>query len=280
MIVSIRKSILHMVHYSKSSHVGTCLSIVEILYTLYGKIMNVDPCEPGKPDRDKFILSKGHGGAALYATLAEFGFFPKSGLDRYYIDGGLLPGHLDRTAVPGIEVSSGSLGHGLSLGLGMAIANRIDNRPGHIYVLLGDGECNEGSVWEAVMLASTLGLTNMTAIVDYNKIQSFGRTNEIINQSNMAERWRAFGWEAHEVDGHNVEQLEEVFRLSQTGPKAVIAHTVKGKGVSFMEDRLEWHYKSPNDQQYETALRELGEPEKLEEPEKMEETEKLEEPEK
>lgn len=259
MITSIRKSILHMVHYSKSSHVGTCLSTVEILYTLYTKIMNVDPRNPNQPDRDRFILSKGHGGAALYATLAECGFFPKSDLNRYYIDGGLLPGHLDRTAAPGVEVSAGSLGHGLSLGLGMAAANKMDHRPGHIYVLLGDGECNEGSVWEAVMLASTLGLDNLTAIIDYNKWQSFGRTNAVINQANMAERWKAFGWEVHETDGHNTDELERVFRLPQRGPKAVIAHTIKGKGISFMEDRLEWHYKSPNDQEYEAALRELGE---------------------
>lgn len=256
---SIRKSILHMVHYSGSSHVGTCLSSVEILYTLYSRIMNADPGNPNDPDRDKFILSKGHGGAALYATLAEYGYFPKSHLNRYYIDGGLLPGHLDRTAVPGVEVSAGSLGHGLSLGLGMAMANKIDGRPGHVYVLLGDGELNEGSVWEAVMLASTLALDQLTAIVDYNKIQSFGRTNEVINQSNMKARWEAFGWEAYEADGHNPDELERILRLPQAGPKAVIAHTVKGKGVSFMEDQLKWHYKSPSDEEYEAALRELDE---------------------
>lgn len=255
---NIRKSIIHMVHYSKSSHVGTCLSIVDILSILYFKVMNVDPQNPNKADRDKFILSKGHGSAALYATLAERGFFPKEYLDKYYTDGGILPGHLDMEAVPGIEASAGSLGHGLSLGLGMAIANRQTNNPGHIYVLLGDGECNEGSVWEAVMLASTLQLKNFTAIIDYNKLQSFGRTNEIINQENMAERWRAFGWETYEVDGHHVDELEKVFNLEQSRPKAIIAHTIKGKGVSYMEDRLEWHYKSPDRDQYNEALKELG----------------------
>lgn len=169
---NIRKSIIHMVHYSKSSHVGTCLSIVDILYTLYFRIMNINPLNPEKPDRDKFLLSKGHGSAALYATLAERGFFPKEYLDKYYIDGGILPGHLDMEAVPGVEASAGSLGHGLSIGLGMAIANRQTNNPGHVYVLVGDGECNEGSIWEAIMLASTLKLENLTAIVDYNKLQS------------------------------------------------------------------------------------------------------------
>ena len=255
----IRKSIVHMVHYSKSSHVGTCLSIVDILSVLYFGIMNIDPRNPRKPDRDKFILSKGHGSAALYATLAERGFFSKTLLDRYYIDGGVLPGHLDMEAIPGVDASAGSLGHGLSIGLGMAIANKQSNNPGHIYVLLGDGECNEGSVWEAVMLAATLKLKNLTAIVDYNKLQSFGRTNEIICQENIGERWRAFGWDVHEVDGHDSAELAEAFALEQSGPKVIVANTVKGKGISFMEDRLEWHYKSPNDDQYRAALIELGE---------------------
>jgi transketolase len=160
----IRRSIVHMCHYSKSSHVGTCLSMVDILYVLYYKIMHLDPSNPIMADRDKFILSKGHGGAALYATLAERGYFPKAHLDRYYVDGGLLPGHLDMEAVPGVEVSAGSLGHGLSIGIGMAIANDLDQNKGHIYVLVGDGECNEGSIWEAVMLASTLKLQNLTVI--------------------------------------------------------------------------------------------------------------------
>lgn len=246
-----------MTHYSKSSHVGTCLSIADILYTLYFKILNIDPANPAKYDRDKFILSKGHGSAALYATLAERGFFPKEYLDRYYIDGGLLPGHLDRELTPGVEASTGSLGHGLSIGVGMAMANRQTNNPGRVIALLGDGECNEGSVWEAVMLASTLRLNNLTAIIDYNKLQGFGRTNEVINQSNMAERWKAFGWEVHEVDGHHVKDLDRVCRVVQSGPKVIIAHTTKGKGVSFMEDRLEWHYKSPDFAQMEIAVLEL-----------------------
>jgi transketolase len=255
--LAIKKSILHMTHYSCSSHVGSCLSIADILYTLYFRVLQVDPREPLKSDRDRFILSKGHGSAALYATLAEKGFFPRENLDRFYVNGGMLPGHLDMLAVPGVEASAGSLGHGLSIGVGMAIANRQARNSGRVFVLLGDGECNEGSVWEAVMLAGSLQLSNLTAIVDYNKLQSFGRTNEVINQENMAERWRAFGWEPHEVDGHDLDALERAFGARQDGPKAVIAHTVKGKGVSFMEDRLEWHYKSPNDEQYARAIKEL-----------------------
>jgi len=231
---------------------------VELLWTLYFKVLLIDPQNPANPLRDKFILSKGHASAALYATLAERGFFDKKLLDSFYIDDGVLPGHLDMEAAPGVEASTGSLGHGLSIGLGMAIANKQEGNPGKVFVLLGDGECNEGSVWEAVMLASHLKLDDITAIVDFNKLQGFGRTNEIINQSNMIERWKSFGWEAYEADGHNPELLEEIFGVTQTGPKVIIAHTIKGKGVSFMEDRLEWHYKSPNDEELCRALQELS----------------------
>uniref|UniRef100_C6E4X6 Transketolase domain protein n=1 Tax=Geobacter sp. (strain M21) TaxID=443144 RepID=C6E4X6_GEOSM len=253
----IKKSIIHMVHRSRSSHVGSCLSVADILYLLYFKIMNVDPERPNLPGRDRLILSKGHASAALYATLAQRGYFPQEYLERFYVDGGLLPGHLDMDAVPGVDASAGSLGHGLSLGIGMAIAQRGSASPGRVFVILGDGECNEGSVWEGVMLASTLGLSNLTAIVDYNKLQSFGRTNNVINQANMSQRWESFGWEACDVDGHDLEALEAALQKPQSGPRVLVAHTVKGKGVSFMEDRLEWHYKSPNDDQLEQALTEL-----------------------
>lgn len=246
-----------MTHYSGSSHVGSCLSIADILYVLYFKILNIDPGQPKKADRDKFILSKAHGSAALYATLAEKGYFPKDHLEKFYIDGGILPGHLDLESVPGVEASTGSLGHGLSIGVGMAISNRQAHNPGRVCVLLGDGESNEGSVWEAVMLAATLRLDNLTAIVDYNKLQSFGRTNDVINQENIAERWKSFGWEVLEVDGHDPDELERAFKSGQVGPKVIIAHTIKGKGVSFMENRLEWHYRSPDAGQLAQAVKEL-----------------------
>lgn len=255
--LAIKKAILQMTHYSGSSHVGSCLSIADILYVLYFKVMSIDPGQPKKNERDKFILSKAHGSAALYATLAEKGYFPKAHLEKYYIDGGILPGHLDLESVPGVEASTGSLGHGLSIGVGMAISNRQAHNPGRVYVLLGDGESNEGSVWEAVMLAATMRLDNLTAIVDYNKLQSFGRTNEVINQENMAERWKSFGWEVYEVDGHDPDELERAFTSAQAGPKVVIAHTIKGKGVSFMENRLEWHYRSPDAGQLAQAVKEL-----------------------
>lgn len=252
-----RKKVLKMMHISKSSHIGAAFSIVEILTTLYFQILNIDPKNPEDPNRDKLLLSKAHSSPALYAILAEKGFFPFDYLDTFYLDGGILPGHIDRNAAPGIEYSFGSLGHGLSVGVGMAISNSYSGNPGRIFVLIGDGECNEGSVWEAVMLASHLKLPNLTAIIDYNKIQSFGRTNEVINQEPIADRWKSFGWEVHEINGHNFNELINAFESTQKGPKAIIAHTVKGKGVSFMEDSLDWHYKSPDKQQYEQALIEL-----------------------
>jgi transketolase len=255
---AIRKSILSMMHNSRSSHIGGCFSIVEILYSLYFDVLNIDPQNPQKKDRDIFILSKGHSSAALYATLAHRGFFPQEWLARYYIDDGLLPGHLDMTVVPGVECSAGSLGHGLSIGLGMAIARTIRKEQGRVFVLVGDGECNEGSVWEAVMLAGTRAVDRLTLIIDYNHLQGMGR--DVINQSNFAERFSSFGWKSIEVDGHDIDMLRSVLSAasSEAAPTAIVAHTIKGKGVSFMEDRLEWHYKSPNDEQLAAGLVELG----------------------
>lgn len=260
MIKDIRKSILNMIYKAKTSHIGTAFSTVEILYSLYFHVMNVDPKNPNKNDRDKFILSKAHGSAALYATLAHKEYFPLEYLDKYCANNGTLPGHLDKDAVPGIEISGGSLGHGLPIGVGMAIANKLQYNPGMIYVLMGDGECNEGSVWEAAMLAASHRLDNLTVIIDYNKIQSFGNTNEIIDQSNITERWKAFGFQVYEVDGHNVSKLIKTFKADFDGkPKAIIAHTIKGKGVSFMENNLAWHYKSPSEEELNQALKEIEE---------------------
>lgn len=254
----IRKHILKMTLYSKSSHIGAALSMVEILVLLYFKILHIDPINPKKEDRDKFVLSKAHGSAALYAVMAVRGFFPIEYLEkRYYVDDGILPGHVDREAVPGLEYSAGSLGHGFPASVGMAIGNKQTGNKGKIYAIIGDGECNEGSVWEAIMLASHLKLDNLTVIVDYNKIQSFGRTNEVINQEPIVERWRSFGWDVFEVDGHDFNQLNSAFEASSKSPKVIIAHTVKGKGISFMENSLDWHYKSPNQEQYDKAIQEL-----------------------
>ena len=257
-INSVRRAILHMTHYSRSSHIGSCLSAVEILYTLFFEAMKTDPARPDEKSFDRFILSKGHASAALYATMAERGYFSKDYLDQFYIDNGLLPGHVDMTAAPGLVASAGSLGHGLSIGVGMAIADKRVNNDRKVYVLVGDGECNEGSIWEAVMLAAQLKLNNLCLIVDFNSLQGFGCTEQVICQNNLAERLSAFGWDVYDVDGHDVDALMNRLVIDSVKPKAIIAHTIKGKGVSFMENKLEWHYKSPDDKQYEQALQESG----------------------
>lgn len=211
-------------------------------------------------DRDRFLLSKGHGAAAVYATLAENGFFPKSWLDTYGQDGSVLSGHISHYDVPGIDFSTGSLGHGLSIACGLALVAKRKKHDYRTFCLLSDGECDEGSIWEAILFAPQFKLDNLTAIVDYNKIQSFGRVKEILNLEPFADKWRAFGWEVREIDGHDHQLIHQTLTsipFVANKPSVVIAHTIKGKGVSFMEDRLEWHYKSPNDQQLETALREL-----------------------
>jgi transketolase len=254
LVKELRRNIFRMMFYSRSSHIGGCLSCIDILYSLYFRIMDCEKIKAKSPERDIFILSKGHNSAALYAVLAHAGFFPLEHLNMYYIDGGILPGHLDMTKVNGIECSSGSLGHGASIGLGFAIAKNKNNNNGHIYVLLGDGECNEGSVWEAVMLASTLKQKNYTLIVDFNHLQGMGR--DVIDQRNLGERFAAFGFRVREIDGNDVNQIVPVLK-DRDGPVAVIAHTVKGKGVSFTEDRLEWHYRSPDSDQLALALKEL-----------------------
>ena len=256
-LINIKKSILHMMHYSKSSHIGSCLSIVEILYVLYYKIMYVTPDDPNNINRDYFILSKAHASAALYATLAEKGFFPKDYLDSYYVDEGKLPGHLDKLIVPGIETSGGSLGHGLSIGCGISYGLKTDNKKNKVFVLIGDGECNEGSIWESIMFASTHNLSNLTAIIDYNNLQSFGRTNQVINQENLLKRIESFGWDTYEVNGHDIIELQNVLKVNSSIPKMVIAKTIKGHSISFMENKLGWHYKSPNDEEYLMAIKEL-----------------------
>jgi transketolase len=254
LIKKLRKDIFRMMFYSKSSHIGGCLSCIDILYCLYFRIMDCEKIKAKSPDRDIFILSKGHNSAALYTVLAHAGFFPLDYLNRYYIDDGILPGHLDMTKIDGIECSSGSLGHGAGIGLGFAIAKEKNNNTGHIYVLLGDGECNEGSVWEAMMLASTLKQKNYTLIVDFNHLQGMGR--DVIDQHNLGERFAAFGFKVHEINGNVINQIISALQ-DRDGPIVIIAHTIKGYGVSFTEDKLEWHYKSPNSEQLAFALKEL-----------------------
>lgn len=256
----IRKKIVKMHANSQSPHIASALSCVDILVALYFSTLKICPKKPNDKSRDRFILSKGHACSALYAVLVKKGFFFERLLKEYCIDGEKLPGHSTKGCVPGVEVSTGSLGHGLSLGVGMAIAGKYDKLDYRVFVLLSDGECNEGSVWEATMFAAHHKLDNLIAIIDYNKLQAFGRTNEVVNLEPLAEKWRVFGWAVKEIGGHNFGQLIKTFRsipFRKNKPSLIIAHTVKGKGVSFIEDRLEWHYKSPTPEEYERAVREL-----------------------
>lgn len=255
---STRRTVLQVLHQARASHAGSCLSCVDILAALYAPDsgwLRHRPQDAGWEGRDRFIMSKGHAAAALYATLAQRAFFPEEWLDSYCGDGARLGGHCTSQGVPGVELSTGSLGHGLPVGLGMALGLKAQG--GRVAVLLGDGELNEGSNWEAILLAPRLGLENLVAIVDYNKIQSFGRVEEVIPLEPLAQKWRSFGWWATEVDGHDVAALRRALEAEGAPagqPRVIIAHTIKGKGVGFMEDTLAWHYKSPDDAQLAQAL--------------------------
>ena len=256
----IRCHTLRMTNLARSSHVGTCFSMADLLAVLFGGVLRLDPIRPDLPDRDRFILSKGHGCAALYAVLAERGFFPMEWLSTFYQNGSVLAGHATHTSVPGVEVSTGSLGHGLAIACGMALAGQRDGKGHRIFALLSDGECDEGSTWESVLFAAHHKLDNLVVIVDYNKIQSLGRVGDVLNLEPFAEKWRSNNWSVREIDGHSmaetVSALEEL-PFAPGHPSCVIAHTVKGKGVSFMEDDLLWHYRSPQGDEFERALAEL-----------------------
>ncbi len=257
----LRTHVVHMVHKANASHIGTCLSMADLLAVLYGQVLRVDPARPDLPDRDRFILSKGHGAAIVYAALAERGFFPRERLETYCQDGSNLSGHINHRGVPGVEVSTGSLGHGLSIGCGMALAGKHDGRPYRVFVMLSDGELDEGSNWEAILFAPHQHLDNLVVIVDYNKIQSFGSVAEVLELAPLADKWRAFRWAVREIDGHDYGQIENALTMLPIEPRkptVIIAHTVKGKGISFMEGQLSWHYKSPDPEQLQQALAELA----------------------
>jgi len=256
----IRAHALRMVSSAKASHIGSALSMADILSVLYTQILRVDPANPHWEERDRLVVSKGHATSILYAALAERGFFPVDWLTGYCKDNSKLLGHVSHH-VPGVEVSTGSLGHGLPIACGMALAAKHDGRSSRTFVILSDGELDEGSCWEAILFAGHHRLNNLTAIVDYNKIQSFGTVKDVLDLDPLAAKWEAFRWHTVEVDGHDFAQLQNA--LSRTSsepdkPTVVVAHTIKGKGVSFMEDRLEWHYRSPNQAQLAEALKELG----------------------
>ena len=257
---TIRMHALKMVHGAKASHIGGCLSMADLLAVLYGRVLRVDPARPGWADRDRLIVSKGHGAAIVYAVLAERGFFPVEQLATYCQDGTDLAGHISPKA-PGVEVATGSLGHGLSIGCGMALAAKRGGCSWRVFVVLSDGDCDEGSTWEAALFAPQHELGNLIAIVDYNKMQAFGRTREVLDLDPLADKWRAFRWAVQEIDGHDVPAIINALErvpLESGKPTAIIAHTVKGKGVSFMEDNLLWHYRPPDDALLARALAELG----------------------
>ena len=255
----IRRHALLMTSRGGSSHIGSALSIADILAVLYAEVLRVDPGDPAWSERDRFILSKGHAGAAVYAALAERGFFPLERLKEHYQDGSVLSGHVSHKGIPGVEFSTGSLGHGLPVAAGMALGAQLDRREHRVVTLLSDGECDEGSNWEAALFAAHHRLSRLTAIIDYNKLQSLGTVEETLALEPFADKWRAFGWRVREADGHNHAALRAALRDDEVSarPLCVIAHTVKGKGVSFMERQVLWHYRTARGAELDAALREL-----------------------
>jgi len=255
----LRVQAVRMVHAVNASHIGACLSIADILAVLYGRLLRVDPAQPDWPLRDRFILSKGHAAAILYAALAERGFLGEAELEEYCRPGARLTGHVSHY-VPGVEVSTGSLGHGLSVGCGMALAGKREGRDYRVFVLLSDGELDEGSNWEPILFAAHHGLDNLVAVVDHNRLQGFGAVEDVLDLEPLAAKWEAFGWKTAELDGHDHESLLSTLGrlpLAAGRPSVIVAHTVKGKGVGYMEDSLAWHYKSPNGEQLQEALDEI-----------------------
>ena len=245
-----------MVHQAKASHIGSALSIVDILSILYGEILTKYPKEPNHEDRDRFILSKGHACVALYATLAKTGYFPESELLSYGRDFSYFMHHISHK-VPGVEFSTGSLGHGLPFGVGKALVAKIKQNKWKTFVLVGDGELQEGTNWEAIMFAAHHQLSNLVLLVDYNDLQSFTTISETLGLEPLGKKMKAFGWAVDDVDGHNHIALEKVLSKKYSTPHCIICRTLKGKGVSFMENQVKWHYKNPSDEELTMAEEEL-----------------------
>jgi transketolase len=258
---NIRKDIVTMIHGSKSGHPGGSLSAVEILTALYFDEMNIDPQNPKKEDRDRFVLSKGHAAPVLYATLAERGYFDKKELLSLRKVGAMLQGHPDMKGTPGVEMSTGSLGQGFSVACGMAMASKLDNAPWRVYALLGDGEVQEGLIWEAAMSAAHYKLDNMVAFLDYNGLQIDGEVEKVMNIGPIVDKFKSFGWNVIEIDGHDFDQIFAALDMAKETvgkPTMIVAKTIKGKGVSFMENNAGWHGNAPSDNDLEIALSELG----------------------
>lgn len=255
----IRKTIYKIAHYAGGGHMGAAFSIADIITVLYfGSVLRYDVANPEWEDRDRFVLSKGHACYALYAVLAKAGFFSENELWSVGKPGSRLGGHPKLHEIPGVEASTGALGHGLSFAIGIAYANKVDDRRSHTYVILGDGECQEGSIWEGALSAPTLELDNMTVVVDYNKLQAMDKLENIVNMKPFAEKWKAFGWNVVEIDGHNYKEIREALLERQEGkPTLVLANTIKGKGVSFMENDPIWHYRMPNEEELAVLIKDL-----------------------
>ena len=256
----IRRDIVKTIGSAQVGHIGGSLSAVDILTVLYFHILRIDPHNPQWEERDRFILSKGHGAAALYSTLAKRGYFSSKLLNTFGKINSRLQVHPDMHKVPGIEISTGALGQGLSVAIGMALGAKLEHKDIRVYVLIGDGESQEGQIWEGAMSAAHYKLSNLTAILDYNRVQLLGPVSEVMEVSPLADKWRTFGWEVIEVDGHNISQIIESLEKTKkikNKPSIIIAHTIKGKGVSFMEGKASWHGKAPNKEEMEKALKEL-----------------------
>ncbi len=249
-----------MISQAKTSHIGSCLSVADILAVLYGNVLRVDPERPDWPGRDRLIISKGHAAAVTYAAVADAGFMPLERLEGYARNGSQLYGHVTHVGVPGIEFSSGSLGHGLPVGTGMALAAKRSGAAWRVFVVMSDGECDEGSNWEAILFAGHHQLDNLTIVIDYNKIQSLDWVDKTLKLEPLGDKFRAFGWSVREVDGHDVAALSDAFEalpLERSRPNAIIAHTIKGKGVSWMEGKVLWHYRAPTPDELVNALAEV-----------------------
>lgn len=257
----VRAHVVKLSYVAKTPHLGSSLSCADLLVAAYWGMLNIDPAKPQDSGRDRFILSKGHAATTLYATLALRGYFPVEKLAEYNREGTILQEHPGPACAPGVEAATGSLGHGICIAAGMAQSARIMKADWRVVAVLSDGECNEGSVWEAALFCAANRLSNLTAMVDYNKWQATGRSNEVLGLAPFREKWQAFGWEAHEVDGHNMAELVEVLNRppnAEGRPRVLVANTVKGKGVSFMEDDNNWHYRTPTEQELQLAYQELG----------------------
>lgn len=256
----IRKKIYTIAHYAGGGHMGGALSMADIISVLYfGGVLRYDPKNPLWSERDVFVLSKGHAAYALYAALALAGFFSEEELKRVGRPGSSFGEHPKRNEIPGVEASTGALGHGLSFGIGIAYANKVDRSTSHTYVVLGDGECQEGSIWEAALSAPTLKLDNLTVIVDHNKLQAMDELENIVQMKPFAEKWRSFGWNVVEIDGHNFEEIRTALLIrKKEKPTLIVAHTIKGKGVSFMEGKPLWHFRMPNEKELPVLMKELG----------------------